>query len=129
LNQYYIEGAKTEIIKLRKNLVKFNLHSVVISTITLSCSIRIASTEIEWGPVKRPLFDGVGWKIFNKIFTVNVIANGLGHILDIEKATSARSVDAKIFKQEDARVRQMLLERLSKRLIREVRSCRQSLRQ
>jgi hypothetical protein len=45
-----------------------------------------------------------GWKIFNKIFTVNVIANGLGHILDVEKATSARSVDEKIFKQEDATV-------------------------
>jgi hypothetical protein len=27
LNQYYIEGAKTEIIKIRKNLVKFDLHS------------------------------------------------------------------------------------------------------
>jgi hypothetical protein len=80
--------------------------------------------EIEWGPVKRSLFDGVGWKIFNKIFTVNVIADGLGHILDVEKATSARSVDEKIFKQEDARVRQMLLKRLSKRLIREVRSCK-----
>jgi hypothetical protein len=36
---------------------------------------------------KRPLFDGVGWKIFNKIFTVNVIADGLGHILNVEKAT------------------------------------------
>jgi hypothetical protein len=61
---------------------------------------------------------------FNKIFTVNVIANGLAHKLDIKKATSARSVDAKIFKQEDARVWQILLERLSKRLIREVRSCK-----
>jgi hypothetical protein len=27
LNQYYIEGAKTEIIKIWKNLVKFDLHS------------------------------------------------------------------------------------------------------
>jgi hypothetical protein len=53
--------------------------------------------EIKWGPVKRPLFDGVGWKLFNKLFTVTVIAYGLGHILDVEKARSARSVDAKIF--------------------------------
>ena len=66
--------------------------------------------EIEWEPVKRPLFDGVGWKLFNKLFTVTVIAYGLGHVLDVEKAKSARSVDAKIFKQEKARVRQMLLE-------------------
>jgi hypothetical protein len=44
--------------------------------------------------------------------------------LDVEKATSGRSVDEKIFKQEDARVRQMLLKRLSKRLTREVRSCK-----
>jgi hypothetical protein len=84
LNQYYIEGAKREIIKTRKILVKFNLHSFL--------------------PLSA--------------------LSGLGHILDVEKATSARSVDAKIFNKEDARFWQMLLQRLSKRLIREVRSCK-----
>jgi hypothetical protein len=53
-----------------------------------------------WEPVRRPLFDGVGWKVFFKIVTVNVTAVGLGHTLDLDQAASARSADGKVFKQE-----------------------------
>jgi hypothetical protein len=66
------------------------------------------------------LFDGVGWKVFFKIVTV-MRDVGLGHILDLDQAASARIADEKVFKEEDAQVQKFLLEKLSKRLAREAR--------
>ena len=55
---------------------------------------------LPWEPVRRPLFDGVGWKVFFLIVTANVRAVGLGHILDLDQAALARSADEKVFKEE-----------------------------
>jgi hypothetical protein len=51
----------------------------------------------------------------NTICTIAGFATG-------NQAASARSADEKVFKEEDARVRKFLLEKLSKRLARKARS-------
>lgn len=77
---------------------------------------------LPWEPVRRPLFDGVGWKVFLLIVTANVRAVGLGHTLDLDRAALARSADEKVFKEEDAKVRTYIMGKLSKRLARKARS-------
>jgi hypothetical protein len=47
LNQYYIEGAKTEIIKIWKNLVKFDIHSFS----NINCIVK--QFELEYSEARR----------------------------------------------------------------------------
>ena len=80
--------------------------------------------DIWWEVPKQPLFDGVGWVMFFLRFRATLGSIGLKYLMLEDKSELARSADEEEFEIEDARARQLLMERLSDRIALEIGDCR-----